>query len=56
MVEWRDVFSIVILGVILYLAYFVFDIDGKNKGKKQPNILEPILSRLRDLARWVNRQ
>ena len=56
MVEWRDVFSIILLGVILYLAYFVFDIDGKNKGKKQPNILEPILNALKKFAGWINRQ
>ena len=56
MVEWRDVFSIVILGVILYLAYFVFDIDGKNKGKKQPNILGPMADILKKFASWVNRQ
>jgi hypothetical protein len=56
MVEWKDVLSIILLGVILYLAYFVFDIEGKNKGKKQPNILKPIIDSLKKLAGWVNRQ
>jgi len=56
MVQWRHDISIILLGVILYLAYFVFDIDGKNKGKKQPNILGPMADILKKFASWVNRQ
>jgi hypothetical protein len=56
MVLINDILGVIIIMVLLYLGYFVFDIDGKNKGKKQPNILEPIITSLKKLAGWVNRQ